>query len=162
MSQQDAIHSQRAERQAKWESLNPLTSIFDRAEVVVDAPERLNLGVRFPCRVTIVPKKSTRVRKVLLEWVLVEEAIVRGTSDSTYRTDGFVDARTPIGATTLEMGRTYELAEEFSVPLLGPPTFYGANHSTYWILRLRLDVPWWPDTRSQRLIKVEPCLVEGV
>lgn len=161
MSHQDTVHSQRSARQASWQSLNPLTKIFGMAEVVIDTPERLNLGESFSCRVTLVPTKRTKVRKVLLEWALIEEAIVRGTSDSTYRTDGFLDSRTPIGATTLEAGRSYELAEQFAVPLTGPPTFYGANHSTYWCVRLRLDVPWWPDTRAQRLVKVEPTLVEG-
>lgn len=135
--------------------------MFSRANITIEAPSTLNLGSELSTKVNIAVSKKTKVRNVTLELACVEHAIVRGTSDSHYRRDVFSDLREVIGKTVLQVGQTFEFEEDFQIPVHGGPTYSARNHSVYWELRVRLDVPWWPDTRANQRIKVLPVRLEA-
>ncbi len=135
--------------------------MFSRANIEIQAPSTLNLGSSFTAEIGIAVSKKTKVRNVTLELACVEHAIVRGTSDSHYRRDVFSDLRELIGRSVLQVGQSFDYVEDFQIPVTGGPSYAGRNHSVYWELRVRLDVPWWPDTRASHRIKVLPVRLEA-
>lgn len=131
-------------------------SIFARAEIEVEAPDGVQMGDAVPCIVRIRPTRDTQVRKILVEFACEEMGIVRGTSNSYYYHDAHLDSRKVQGQSTVHKGQSYEYRETFQIPPAGPPTFHGQNHSVYWEIRVRVDIPWWPDSRHERQVRVDP------
>ncbi|MDQ7822588.1 MAG: hypothetical protein RDV48_07300 [Candidatus Eremiobacteraeota bacterium] len=131
-----------------------MTGIFDKADITVTSPFQVNMGDEIPCEVTVTPQCQAKLRKIEVGLFCKETGISRGTSDSYYRKDVYTDNREAIGETTLMPGIPVTIKEAFSLPTLSAPTYNGKNHMVNWELRVRLDVPWWPDTRYTKEIIV--------
>lgn len=130
--------------------------LFDKAEVSIDVPDRVLMEDEIPCEISIVPKSKANLRKIEVELFCQETAITRGTTDSYYRKVVYNDLRTPRKETKLRAGETIIIRETFRLPAFTTPTIYTYNHYVEWFIRVRLDVPWWPDTRKQQPIAVLP------
>lgn len=132
--------------------------LFDKADVTVNLPPVLNMEDQFDCQIDIMPKSDANLRKIEVEFFCQETAISRGSTDSYYYKKVFNDLRIPFNETKLKKGQPLTVREHFSLPKLSTPTILAANHRVQWFVRVRLDVPWWPDTRRENEIKVLPIL----
>ncbi|MCD4782693.1 MAG: hypothetical protein K8T10_02565 [Candidatus Eremiobacteraeota bacterium] len=133
--------------------------ITDKAGINIKVPQRIIMEDVIDCVIEITPFSKATLRKIEVELFCRETAISRGTSDRYYRKTIYSDLRTPRNQTEIRRGRYIEIREAFQLPPLTTPSFYCRNHMIEWFIRVRLDVPWWPDTRVQELINILPFIV---
>lgn len=132
---------------------------FDKADVTITMPATAIMEDDFECEIKVFPKSDAKLRKIEIAFVCQETAISRGTTDHYYRTDVYSDIRIP--QKDIQIRKDYDLVftEKFKFPPFTTPTIYEHNHRVEWLVRVRLDVPWWPDTRHSQAIRVLPFLV---
>lgn len=130
--------------------------IFDKAEIIFNVPSSTGMGGEISCEFTILPKKNAKFRKIEAGLFCQETAITRGSSDSYLRKDVYTDNRIVQNATTIQADSILMFKQVFKLPDHYPPTFHGQNHMIDWMIRVRLDVPWWPDTRFKQEFNVLP------
>lgn len=133
--------------------------LFDKAEVNFHLPDRVLMEETIECVIDIAAKSDAKLRKIEVELFCKETAITRGTSSHYSYNTAYNDLRIPVGETYLRQGESFQLRETFQLPAFTTPTMKGSNHMVEWFVRLRLDVPWWPDTRAEREFVVLPCIV---
>jgi hypothetical protein len=133
--------------------------LFDKADVEITLPMYVNMEDTFDCVIEIVPKTDISLRKIELELFCQETSVSRGTTDSYSRNKVFSDLRTPRGKTKLFANELLRHKEVFRLPQFTTPTIKTYNHFVEWFIYVRLDVPWWPDTRVQKELTILPFLV---
>lgn len=133
--------------------------LFDKADVTITIPENLIMEESFECKVDIIPKSDASLRKIEIEMFCQETAITRSTTNTYYRRNVFSDLRIPVKETQLRKGQPVQYRETFKLPNFSTPTIYVLNHYVEWFVRVRLDVPWWPDTRQEKSFLVHPFIV---
>ncbi|MHC9540311.1 MAG: hypothetical protein AB9903_12405 [Vulcanimicrobiota bacterium] len=130
--------------------------VFDKADITVQIPDSVGMGVTVTCEVTIEPTAQATLRKIEIGCFCQETAISRGSSDSYYRKDVHSDNRIMENQVELRPHQPLHYKLSFPLPELSVPTFNGHNHMVNWYIRVRLDVPWWPDTRYKKEFRVLP------
>ncbi|MBI2267408.1 MAG: sporulation protein [Armatimonadetes bacterium] len=135
---------------------------FDKAKIQIDAPPEKNLGEEVSCEVIVTPKTRAKLRKIEISLACVETAISRGTTDTTSHKTVLEDIRVPAKDVTLAPGEVLCYKETFRIPPEAPPAMGGNNHYVNWQIKVRLDVPWWPDTRAEKSLRVNPTVVMEV
>lgn len=133
--------------------------LFDKADVEIIVPDAVLMEEAFECVVKVNPKSDANLRKIEMEFFCQEKAITRGTTDYTSYKKIFSDERIPQNEIKIQKGRALEYKEVFQLPALSPPTMRANNHFVEWFLRVRLDVPFWPDTRKEAMVVVLPALL---
>ncbi|GEM_PF-1978355 len=129
---------------------------FDKANITVQVPESVGMGATVDCEVTIEPLAQSTLRKIEIGCFCQETAVSRGSSDSYYRKDVYADNRTMDDKVELRQNHPQHYSLSFTLPELSIPTFNGRNHMVNWYIRVRLDVPWWPDTKCWQEFRVLP------
>jgi len=133
--------------------------LFDKAEVTIKLPKHTVMEDNVQCVVEVLPKSDANLRKIEIELFCQETAVSRGTTDSYYNKKIFSDIRVPKKNFEIRRGMSLKFMEDFKLPEFSTPTMEAENHWVKWLLRVRLDVPLWPDTREELELIVLPFLV---
>lgn len=132
--------------------------LFDKANLTIKVPDQLMMEEAFECVVLVEPKSDANLRKIEIELYCQETACSRGTTDTYSHKKVFKDERVPRKDFKLKKGQALEFREKFRLPELSTPTIRCSNHWVEWFVRVRLDVPLWPDTRGEAGFTVLPML----
>lgn len=133
--------------------------LFDKANVEIQTSPFIIMEDDIDCRIRIIPNSDADLRKIEVELYCQETAISRGTTDSYYRRKVFSDLRAPEKETRITRGNPLEFSLNFKLPPFTTPSIYCRNHFVEWFIRVRLDVPLWPDTRAEKAIFITPCMI---
>lgn len=133
--------------------------LFDKADVNIKIPNQVIMEDEIECIVEIFPKSETKLRKIEIELYCQETAIFRGTTSRYYHNKVHSDLRFPANETVLQPDSPLTIKALFVLPPFTTPTILTHNHRVEWFFRVRLDVPWWPDTRAEKQIVVHPCML---
>jgi len=138
-----------------------MSGFFDKADITIQLPDKIIMEDTFDCTVNINPRSDANLRKIEVELYCQETAISRGTTDCYYRKKVYSDERIPQQEVKMRAGFPIQIKERFQLPPMTTPTIQTTNHFVEWFVRIRLDVPWWPDTRKEEMLYVLPFIVNS-
>jgi hypothetical protein len=105
-------------------------------------------------------KKPVTVTRITLEWVFRETATYRrGTDTITDTHENRLDG-VQHPSQTFAAGDVFTEERRFTVPTNGIHTFVSSNNTLRYFVRLRVELPGWPDVREEHEIRVLPQHIE--
>jgi len=105
--------------------------------------------------------KPVTVTRITLDWISRETATYRrGTDTVTVTHEERIDGAV-FPSQSFAAGQAFEDERRFTVPLSGMHTFAATRNTLRWYVRLRVEIPGWPDLREEYEVRVLPEMVAG-
>ena len=87
--------------------------------------------------------------------------VLEGREEAQYRrgTDTHTDRNTFTSRTVIDAAEPYTIASgstSFSVPVETVPTFKAEHNKILWQLKVRCEIPGWPDSEDEYEVLVQP------
>ncbi len=129
---------------------------------VAISPEMLRVGERFAFTLEHTFKSNVNVQRILVQLLQRESATYRRGTDTYTVTHEEVATEFEIPARPFRRGETLYDNRSLQIPRTAMHTFKARNNKIQWFLRLKIEVPGWPDLNQEYQLLVLPELVKEV
>lgn len=140
----------------------PLAKMKVRIEKTELSSGTLGLGDTLEGTVTILSKTDVQLNAVRIELVCEERARERVGTRTRYYTENVHKAEV-VGARNLRLRPRHRQSVpfRFEIPAMSMHSFAADNNWVTWRLRVRCDIPNWPDLMEEYVLTVKPVFVKG-
>lgn len=136
-----------------------LAPFLARAKVAVPqafvSQHPMRVGERFTFAFRLRLRQPMEVQRIRLQWLFRETAIYqqgKGTRAEIH--ERLIEEEYP--ASLVKLGDTFYLERSFQVPADGMHTFIASHNKLQWFLRVRVEIPRWPDFQEEYEVTVLP------
>jgi len=125
-------------------------------------PDTLRVGESFTFTIEHTFKSNVNVQRILIQLLQRESATYRRGTDTYTVTEEKVVAEFEIPARPFRRGETLYDSRSFQIPHTGMHTFKARNNKIQWLVRVKIEVPAWPDLKQDYELTILPELVKEV
>lgn len=129
-------------------------------EVKLELPEQVRPGETFPIAIAFTPRASGHLNGIIVTLNGRERATAgSGTNRRSRTNDLHKDETEDPGATQQRLlpGKPLESKLELAIPADAAPSFYASDNVVQWRIKIRIDIPGWPDWVESRDVLVVPA-----
>jgi len=122
--------------------------IKKRPKIRLRVPDRIAPGEAFVARVEVLADRPVETQGVIVSLTGETHGAVGAGKNRMARTDRFLalEAVPELGRRLLAGARAYDCG--FRIPDDAPPAFEGLAGWVRYRVKVRVDIPWWPDARE--------------
>lgn len=130
--------------------------IKQRPAIRLYAPSQVQVGRRFQVRPVLECGADVEVDAVFVELVGLQVYYTESQYGQHKNAEEFCRAKATIAEPGLLTEGEHELEAGFEIPPHFSATYFGKKVRIEWEVRVRVDIPWWPDAKASFSITVVP------
>ncbi len=136
-------------------SLSPAMALLkSRPKLKLYLPHDIHPGESFVSNLVIAAKRAVPVTSVDVDFVGIEHASIGSGQYATHARESLVSQRARLmDKREIQPGESTHRIR-FELPAGAPPSHQGRATSISYTLKVRVDIPWWPDRKQEFVVPV--------